>query len=876
MAENEQINSFSEVESKWQKEWEAAKLFEVSEDSKKEKFYLLEMFPYPSGDGLHMGHALNYVIGDVLARYKIMNGFNVLHPMGYDALGLPAENAAIKAGVHPEEYTNKAVQNYMKQQKSLGITYDWSRVVNTASPNYYKWDQWIFLKMFEKGLAYQKESAVNWCPECNTVLANEQVHDGKCWRHEETSVELKHLKQWFLKITDYADELYESIDKLEGWPSRTKAMQKNWIGKSHGTEIEFEINEKKWPIFTTRPDTIFGVTFMVISAHHKELMNIVTKEQKEPVKKFLKKLGSVSEKELESMEKEGVFTGAYALNPLNGEEVPVYAGNFVVADYGSGMVMAVPAHDQRDFEFAKKYEIPIKQVIEGKLTDIRAYTGDGNLIESDKFNGMNNRKAIEAITDDLIQAGKGKRVTNFKLRDWGVSRQRYWGTPIPIVHCDKCGVVPVPEEDLPVKLPKEVEFGEGNPLKTNKSWIKVKCPKCGKEGRRETDTMDTFVNSSWYFLRYTDPNNEKEIFDKKKAAYWCPIDQYIGGAEHTCMHLIYFRFYSKFLRDLGLIKFDEPAVKLFHQGMLHGEGGIKMSKSKGNVVNPETVSEKYGIDTARLFLLSLAAPDKPRDWSDKGILGSLRLMKKFSEYFGKVKLGKDTKVTSSKINSVLGEINLDIEEFRYNLAVIKIRQLFEHLETQEEISKQTAETFLKILTPFCPHIAEEFWEKIGNNKFISVAPWPDVDEMMIDKNLEKVEDLMSNLRRDILKVKELAKIETVSKVRVFVSPEWKWTALTMVQEALGDKPDFSLAMKTLMADDEMKKHGKEIQGFLKTVISNYGDLSTMKRFDEMGTIESAKPLLEKEFGKIELISAEESKEGKAKNAFPGKPALLIE
>jgi leucyl-tRNA synthetase len=876
MLDNNQINSFSEIESKWQNEWENSKLFEVNEDSTKEKFYLLEMFPYPSGDGLHVGHALNYIIGDVLARYKIMNGFNVLHPMGYDALGLPAENAAIKAGVHPEEYTNKAINHYIEQQKSLGITYDWSRVINTANPGYYKWDQWIFLKMFEKGLVYQKESAVNWCPECNTVLANEQVHNGKCWRHDETSVEVKHLKQWFLKITDYADELYESIDSLDGWPSKTKAMQKNWIGKSHGTEIDFEINGKKWPIFTTRPDTIFGVTFMVISAHHKELMEIVTSEHKENVKEFLKRLGSVSEKELESMEKEGVFTGAYALNPMTGEEVPVYAGNFVVADYGAGMVMAVPAHDQRDFEFAKKYDIPIKQVIKGELTEKRAFTGDGELIESDKFNGILNREAIDIITNDLIQAGRGKKVTNFKLRDWGISRQRYWGTPIPIIHCEKCGAVPVAEKDLPVKLPKDIDFGKGNPLETNQEWIQVKCPKCGGDGKRETDTMDTFVNSSWYFLRYADPKNDEEIFDKNKVKYWCPIDQYIGGSEHTCMHLIYFRFYSKFLRDIGLIDFDEPAKKLFHQGMLHGEGGIKMSKSKGNVVNPETVSKNYGIDTARWFLLSLAAPDKPRDWSDKGILGSLRLIKRFSEYFEKVKFGKDTKVTISKINSTLKEINLDIDEFRYNLAVIKIRQLFEYLETQEEISKQTAEKFLKILTPFCPHVSEELWEKIGNQKFISVAQWPMVDELMIDKNLEKIEDLIVSLRRDILKVKELAKIDKVSKVKIFISPEWKWTALIMVREALGEKPDFSLAMKTLMNDSEMKKHGKEIQPFLKTLINNYGEFSTLEKFNELLVFENANSILEKEFGKIEIISAEKSEEGKARNAFPGKPALLIE
>ncbi|MDD4251393.1 MAG: leucine--tRNA ligase [Candidatus ainarchaeum sp.] len=864
---------FKSIEQKWQDAWAKEKIFEVKDDFDKKKFYVLSMFPYPSGSGLHLGHALNFVIGDVFARFKIMNGFNVLHPMGFDALGLPAENAAIKAGEHPQDYTNTSIKHYTKQLNSLGLSYDWSRVVNTADPDYYKWDQWIFLKLFEKGLAYQKESAVNWCPECNTVLANEQVQNGFCWRHEETKVQIKHLKQWFFKTTFYADELYESIDELN-WPNKTKAMQKNWIGKSHGIQINFEINGENWPIFTTRADTIFGVTFVVISAQHKRLFELVTSEQKKSVEEFLQKVNSVSEKEFESMEKEGVFTGAYAINPVNNEKIPVYAGNFVLADYGCGMVMAVPAHDQRDFEFAKKYSIEIKQVIKGEVTNERAFTEKGELINSNQFNGLIADEAIKSILEYLKKEGKGEQVINFKLRDWSISRQRYWGTPIPIIYCEKCGVVPVPEKDLPIILPKDVTFGEGNPLKTNEDWINVNCPKCNGKAKRETDTMDTFVNSSWYYLRYTDPKNSEKIFDEKKADYWCPIDQYIGGYEHACMHLIYIRFYTKFLADLGLINFREPAKKLFHQGMLNGEGGIKMSKSKNNVILPETVSEKYGIDTARLFLQSIAAPDKPRDWSEKGIQGSLKFVNRIFDYFGKDFIGVDSKQTLSKLNKTIKEVTNEIEDFEYNIAIIKLRQLFEHIE-KNKVSKDTAEKFLKIMNLFCPHITEELWEKIGNKKFISNSSWPTFDESLIDEQLDKIESIIDLVRQDILKIKELAGLEKISSVKIIVAPKWKWDALNIVKDVCKEKPDFSLAMKTLMGKEEFKKYGGEIQGFLKVVINKYSDLLLVKELDELDLMLQVKSQLEEEFGLIEIETAKESVELKAKNAFPTKPALIV-
>jgi leucyl-tRNA synthetase len=805
--------NFAKIEKKWQDKWEKEKVFEV-EDKGKNPYYILEMFPYPSGTGIHMGHAFNYTLGDILSRFKIMNGFNVLHPMGFDSLGLPAENAAIKDGTHPEDYTNNSIPNFVKQQKRLGLTYDWSRVVNTADPGYYKWDQWIFLKMLEKGLAYQKTSAVNWCKKCNTVLANEQVHEGKCWRHDDTEVEVKQLKQWFLKTTEYADELYENLDNMD-WPDKTKAMQKNWIGKSHGTEIDFEINGEKWPIFTTRPDTIFGVTFMVVAAQHPRLNELVTGEQRKDVDKFLKKLKSVSEKDAGDLEKEGVFTGSYAKNPANGESIPVYAGNFVVADYGAGMVMAVPAHDQRDFEFAKKYKIDIRQVIAGEITKDKAHTDKGKLISSGEFNDLENVKAKHNITEWLIDKKLGRRITNFKLRDWGISRQRYWGTPIPIIHCEKCGAMPVPEKDLPVKLPKDVKFGKGNPLETNEKWLTVECPECGGKGQRESDTMDTFANSSWYFLRYCDAKNDKKIFDPKKAKYWCPVDTYIGGAEHACMHLIYSRFYVKFLRDLGLLDFDEPADKLLHQGMINGSDGEKMSKSKGNGIEPLETMAKYGVDATRFFLVSMAAPDKGFDWNDKGINGSLRLINKVLDTYSNVKAGKDSDEVLSLLNKIIKNYGERIENFDYRPVTIDIKELFELLGKQKEASKDTLSKSLQLLSPFCPHITEELWEKLGNKGFISTSSWPKVDESKIKKK-GQTGDINSKAIEDINYVLEKVQGE---KIYLYVMP---------------------FELEKIDKDKISKEIEKEIEVFA---------VSDVKKHDP---------------------------ENKAKKARPGKPSIYIE
>ncbi len=805
MAEKGEIN-FKTLEKKWQDKWEKKKCFEVKENKKKKKFYVLEMFPYPSGSGLHMGHAFNYTIGDIYARFKRMQNYNVLYPMGYDSLGLPAENAAIKEKIHPKKYTDASVKNFIKQQKALGLSYDWSRMVKSHDPDYYKWDQWIFLKMFEKGLVYKKKASANFCPKCNSVLANEQVHNGKCWRHEDTEVETKELEQWFFKITNYAEELYDKIDSLN-WPERIKIMQKNWIGKSYGTEINFVINGKKWPIFTTRPDTIYGVTFMVISSQHPKLLEITSNDKKKQVEEFVKKCQKAgSAEEIESLEKEGVFTGSFAENPLTSEKVPVYAGNFVLADYGCGMVMAVPAHDQRDFEFAKKYDLPIKEVVKGEKSNTKekAYVDEGILVNSNKFDGLNSKDAIEKITKELVKRNLGKETKNFRLKDWLVSRQRYWGTPIPIVYCDKCGIVPVPEKQLPVKLPEKAKFGIGNPLETAKDWINTKCPKCKGKAKRETDTMDTFVNSSWYFLRYCDSKNKKQIFDKKKAAYWMPIDQYIGGAEHACMHLIYFRFYTKFLRDLGLLNIGEPALKLFNQGMLHKDG-VVMSKSKGNVVLPEEVSEKYGIDSARLFLVSLASPDKDIEWSEQGIQGSLRFVNKIIEYFENAKISKSSNKIESKINQAIKEITEDIENFKYNLAVIKLRAVFEAIEQEKEISKKDAEVFLKLLSPFCPHIAEELWSKLGNKQFISLADWPVADEKKIDKKFEIQDTAVEKLKEDINNILKILEnrneLKEKKKIRIFTIPN----ELDIYKEAKEElKKTFNMPVEILSIKDAEK------------------------------------------------------------------------
>lgn len=749
---------FHTIEKKWQKKWEEDKAFKV-EQNNDPKYYCLEMFPYPSGK-LHMGHVRNYSIGDVVARFKKMNGYNVLHPMGWDSFGLPAENAAIKNQIHPNIWTWDNIKHMEDQLKELGISYDWDREIATCSPEYYKWNQWLFLKMFEKGLAYKKEAAVNWCPSCATVLANEQVVDGSCERCD-SSVEKKKLSQWFFKITDYAERLLEDLDKLEGWPEKVRLMQKNWIGKSEGAEISFKMEntEDEINVFTTRPDTIFGVSYLVFAPEHPLVEKLIKNTPKEEeVKKFIKSVQSLSEIDRTSTETEkvGMPIGAYAINPMNNEKIPILIANYVLMDYGTGAVMGVPAHDQRDFEFAKKYDLPINIVIKPQDKDLsieimdEAYVEDGIMVNSGRFDTMANRDAFGEIVKELEVKGAGKSTINYRLRDWLISRQRYWGTPIPVVYCDHCGVVPVPVKDLPIELPTKVEFkNDGrSPLLDNEEFLYTSCPKCGEKARRETDTMDTFVDSSWYYLRYCDPHNDELPFDKEKVDYWLGVDQYIGGVEHAILHLLYTRFFAKILYDLGMISKDEPIHNLLTQGMVLKDGE-KMSKSKGNVVSPVEIIKNYGADTARLFILFAAPPERDLEWSDKGVEGSYRFLNRIWRLVEelKSKLELSSKVQQNNLNKEDKELRFvlhhtikrvyeDIEErFNFNTAISAIMELVNaiyHYKDKVKGSNPTLlgeviENLIILLSPFAPHITEEMWKIIGNKDSVHEQSWPKYD-----------------------------------------------------------------------------------------------------------------------------------------------------
>ncbi|MGI6748773.1 MAG: leucine--tRNA ligase [Anaerovoracaceae bacterium] len=771
---------FTDIESKWQKYWEDNKLFKSTEEEGKKKYYLLEMFPYPSGK-LHMGHVRNYSIGDVASRYLKMNGYNVLHPMGWDSFGLPAENAAINNNIHPNIWTWNNIDEMRNQLKGLGFSYDWDREVATCHPDYYKWMQWIFIKFFEKGLAYKKKNPVNWCPSCQTVLANEQVVDGACERCH-TTVGKKELEQWYLKITDYADRLLNDLDRLTGWSNKVKVMQKNWIGKSIGAEVDFTIEgfNKELTIFTTRPDTLFGVTYMVLAPEHPFVRELVSgSEFEKSVEDFLDKLQYMSDidRTEATAEKEGVFLGRYAINPLNGKKVPIYIANYVLMDYGTGAIMAVPAHDQRDFDFAVKYDLDIIPVINPQNPDIdinnlkAAFEAEGTLINSGQFDGMDNITAQEKIIKYLEEKGIGKKSVNFRLRDWLISRQRYWGTPIPMIYCEECGWVPEKLENLPVLLPTDVVFtGKGeSPLTSSKTFMETTCPKCNRKATRETDTMDTFLDSSWYFLRYTDAKNSNEIWDKKNAEYWMPVDQYIGGVEHAILHLLYARFFTKFLYDLGYCPVDEPFTNLLTQGMVLKDGA-KMSKSKGNVVSPEEIIKKYGADTARLFILFASPPEKELEWSDAGVEGSYRFLNRVHrlvfELSEKIKdapteytaASAEDKKLAYVLNASIKKVTEDIgSRFNFNTAISSIMELVNEIYKYKEIKnpnlgllKAAIEDVILLLAPFTPHICEEMWEHIGHNNTIYLEKWPTYDKnALIKDSIEIVIQLNGKVKEKI-------------------------------------------------------------------------------------------------------------------------------
>ena len=789
-----------EIEPKWQKYWEEHGLFKAQQRSDKPKYYALVMFPYPSGTA-HVGHVKNYVIGDIVARYKRMRGYNVLHPFGYDSFGLPAENAAIKSGAHPKEWTERNISIIRQQIKRLGISYDWDREIATHTEEYYKWTQWLFLKLYEKGLAYKKKAAVNWCPNCKTVLANEQVKDGKCERCG-TPVTIKYLEQWFFKITDYADRLLEGLDKLEGWPEHVKTMQRNWIGKSEGAEVDFPVEgmDLKIKIFTTRPDTLWGVTFMALAPESPLVEQIVTEDRRRGLQEFLNKVSQEDRfaRTAEGAEKEGYFLGRYAINPVNGERVPIYVANYILMEYGTGAIMAVPAHDQRDFEFAKKYDLPIKIVIKPKDgSDLnpdemeKAFTEKGILTNSDQFSGMSSEEAIPAITKWLEEKGIGKKSVQYRLRDWLISRQRYWGAPIPVVYCEKCGIVPVPEDQLPVKLPFDVKFkptGQ-SPLTYHEEFKHTTCPKCGGPAIREVDTMDTFVDSSWYFLRYINPHEDDKPFSVEDVNYWMPVDQYIGGVEHAVLHLMYSRFITKVLHDLGYIDYDEPFTNLFTQGMIYKDGA-KMSKSKGNVVSPDEIIEKYGADTLRMYILFMAPPEKDAEWSDAGIEGVYRFVKRLwnvsqriidkvkdVKLEGKPKLrNKKEKDLRRKLHQMIKKITQDIEGgFKFNTAISGLMELVNSVSdyinnTSEDewnlyLLREIIENLILILSPFAPHMADELYNDLGYEGSVMLKEWPKWDEEALKAEEIEIAILVNGKVRDRMtipadleeeKVKELA------------------------------------------------------------------------------------------------------------------------
>lgn len=815
-----------EIEKKWGANWERANAFATPTDSEKPKYYALSMFPYPSGK-LHMGHVRNYTITDVIARFKKMQGFNVLHPIGWDSFGLPAENAAMKHGANPAAWTDENIAYMTKQLKMLGISYDWDREVTTCKPDYYKWTQWLFLQLYKKGLAYKNEAAVNWCDECATVLANEQVIDGKCWRCDHV-VKKKYLSQWFLKITDYAEVLLQDLDKLEGWGDNVKTMQANWIGKSTGAILKFKVvdapsgEEMEIPVYTTRPDTVYGITYLVVAPEYKDIEALTTDAQKAEVEAYRENARKMTEIERLSTErvKTGVPLGTHAINPFTGEKFPLWTADYALAEYGTGAVMAVPTHDERDFDFAKKYNLSMKVVIKPKDVEVgwacqpnsmnSAYTDPGVMVNSGEFDGKSNEEAKKLITQKAVDGGFGEFKTQYRLRDWLISRQRYWGAPIPVVYCDKCGVVPVKEENLPVKLPEDVDFSVvgKSPILTSETFLNTTCPCCGGPAKRETDTMDTFMCSSWYYLRYSDPKNAEKCFDKAIVDKWLPVDQYVGGIEHAILHLLYSRFFTKALRDCGLLSFDEPFKNLLTQGMVLKDGS-KMSKSKGNTVDPDEIFENYGADTARLFILSDSPPARDFDWSDAGVEGCYKFL---NRVWRLVSTNQDKIVFDYKLSENLAKENDDLvrvvhmaikgitndisNEFQFNTVISKYRELtnaiYDYVGKKSNFTDEDKNVFsfailtlMKLMSPVAVHLTEEVWNSLGAKNSIHEEKWCEWDENLAKtssitlvvqvngKVKDKIEvseslsqDEMKEVALNCAKIKELTQDKEIVKVIV--------------------------------------------------------------------------------------------------------------
>jgi leucyl-tRNA synthetase len=802
------IHEIKRIEEKWQKIWSDQKTFQAKFDSSKKKYYVLEMFPYPSGK-IHMGHVRNYTIADVIARFKMLQGFNVLHPMGYDAFGQPAENAAIKRKVDPAEWTYSCIDQMRDELKQMGFSYDWDRELATCDPEYYKWNQWIFLKMAEKGLAYKKASPVNWCPSCETTLANEEVINGACWRCK-TNVVQKDLEQWYLKITKYNDSLLEDLKKLEHWPSRVRAMQENWIGKSYGVNIDFKLKEfsDTLTVFTTRPDTIFGATYVVIAPEHPLVEKFIKGTPQEKVARAFIQEAANQSKSIRAAgtdSKGGVFSGQYAINPVNGETIPIWIADYVLMEYGTGAIMAVPTHDQRDFLFAKEHHLPMRIVIQDPKNANQtveemttAFVDEGTLLNSKQFNGVNNREAIRKIGEWMEVEKMGKMTTQWRLRDWLISRQRYWGTPIPFIYCKKCGTVPVPEKNLPVRLPKNIKItGEGgSPLNHVPEFVNVECPKCNEPARRETDTMATFFDSSWYFLRFCSPKDDTQVFDKKEAAYWMPVDQYIGGIEHAILHLLYSRFFTKFFKEIGLINFDEPFTRLLTQGMVLKDGEV-MSKSRGNTVDPDSIIENYGADSLRLFILFAAPPEDQLEWNDNAIDGAWKFLsrvwamaeKRYKSVTNNVKteeLDAEDKDLERERNAAIKKVHDDFTDgLKLNTVVSTLMILMNKIDKykvdegnvrKQAILNRAARDMVILLSPLAPHVCEEMWQMMGGQESVIKAGWPQLDASALKQDLIQIVvqvngkvrgkfDLPPDTTED--KVKEIAAAD--AKIQEFIA-----------------------------------------------------------------------------------------------------------
>ncbi len=917
------------IELKWQSRWEKDKVFQVKEEKTKRKFYILEMYPYPSS-ALHMGHLRNYSIGDTFARYKRMQGFNVLYPMGYDSFGLPAENAAIDHGIDPETWTDNNINTIKGQQQKIGLSYDWNRQIWSHNIDYYKWDQWFFLKFYEMGLAYREKAYVNWCPQCNTVLANEQVQGGRCWRCS-SEVDQKFLTQWNLKIRAYAEELLEGLNDLD-WPENVKQMQRNWIGRSEGSIIKFPIEgeERTIDIFTTRPDTIYGVTFMTFAVENPWVREWVkgTKYEKEfeNIYATTMKLNRFQRTDV-NIEKLGMFIGKYAINPLTKDKVPIYIGNFVIYEYGAGAVMAVPAHDQRDFEFAKKYDIPIKVVIQpfdyelSAETMTRSYEADGTLVNSGEFNGKENRTAIKAITEKLNQLGMGNATINYKIRDWLISRQRYWGCPIPIIYCDDCGTVPVPYDQLPVELPKDVKFsGKGNPLETSETFLNVKCPKCGKKAKRETDTMDTFIDSSWYFFKYTDPRTKDLPYRKNIVNYWGNVDQYIGGIEHAVMHLLYARFWTKVSRDLKLHKFNEPFQALLTQGMINKAHpfcakcntfarrsekddekckrcgtkyelrSVKMSKNLGNTVDPNDIVKTYGADSARFFILFGASPESALEWSEEAVGFAFKFIKNvFSLVSEPPEIRKEKSVVDSLIiyilNKTIKEVTASLEKIAIRDAVNQMIQLTTELNKYiaegviEEVFNECKEKLVLLLHPVVPHMTEELWELMGKKGYLSVAKWPSYDESLLTPSNEFKWNLMLDILDSINQIRLITKKESLKTIQIIVADEWKFKFYSKLMELLEKSKNQGEITKKIMQDKELKPRGQFISQTIGKVLKNVGKYPKicLSTNEEVEYFKDIKVIVERKYNCKVIVNAEkDSKEEKANQALPGRPAIVIE